>query len=196
MFFRNPCKDSLLSRRKQWSGWQPFLIVWWKWVQKFLVYKSESKAHMYVRLCANLETFRKHSSSYFISRQYLFALRYFFSRQFFLCWAELIRGPFKRHILPRGHFFSMEGENESSLTNAVSEALGFNGAMWWCFMSNKQQVTKDLCRVHMHSTRATLNSSHGRYKRIITIGYTCLFSVGCSHSIMQCAALLWFQVEK
>jgi len=44
-------------------------------------------------------------------------------------WAELIHGPFKRHVLPGGHFYFMEGDNESSLTNLVSLALGFNSAL-------------------------------------------------------------------
>lgn len=38
-------------------------------------------------------------------------------------WTELIQGPFKRHILPGGHFYFMEGDNESSLPNLVSAAL-------------------------------------------------------------------------
>jgi len=44
-------------------------------------------------------------------------------------WTELIHGPLKRHVLPGGHFYFMEGDNESSLTNLVSAALGFNSTL-------------------------------------------------------------------
>ncbi|XP_058959964.2 LOW QUALITY PROTEIN: S-acyl fatty acid synthase thioesterase, medium chain-like [Pocillopora verrucosa] len=38
-------------------------------------------------------------------------------------WAELTSGSFKRHVLPGGHFYFMEGGNELSLTNHISDAL-------------------------------------------------------------------------
>lgn len=38
-------------------------------------------------------------------------------------WAELTSGSFKSHVLAWGHFYFMEGGNESSLTNPISNAL-------------------------------------------------------------------------
>ena len=46
-------------------------------------------------------------------------------------WAELMHGPFKRHILPGGHFYFMERDNESnetSLINLISAAVGFGSS--------------------------------------------------------------------
>ena len=39
-------------------------------------------------------------------------------------WTELIQGPFKRHVVPGGHFYFMERDNESSVIKLVSAALG------------------------------------------------------------------------
>lgn len=39
-------------------------------------------------------------------------------------WTKLIRGPFKRHVLPGGHFYFMERDNERSVIKLVSAALG------------------------------------------------------------------------
>ena len=39
-------------------------------------------------------------------------------------WTELIQGPFKRHVLSGGHFYFMERDNERSVINLVSAALG------------------------------------------------------------------------
>ncbi|XP_020601729.1 S-acyl fatty acid synthase thioesterase, medium chain-like [Orbicella faveolata] len=39
-------------------------------------------------------------------------------------WTELIQGPFKRHVLPGGHFYFMERDNERSVIKLVSAALG------------------------------------------------------------------------
>lgn len=38
-------------------------------------------------------------------------------------WAELTSGSFKSHVLAWGHFYFMEGGNESSLTNLILNAL-------------------------------------------------------------------------
>ena len=65
----------------------------------------------------------------------LFFVNYFLIRLcfflFFLVltgWAELMHGPFKRHILPGGHFYFMEGDNETSLINLISAAVGFSSS--------------------------------------------------------------------
>ncbi|KAM7443618.1 hypothetical protein ABFA07_007694 [Porites harrisoni] len=43
-------------------------------------------------------------------------------------WAELMHGPFNRHILPGGHFYFMEGDNETSLINLISAAVGISSS--------------------------------------------------------------------
>ena len=63
-----------------------------------------------------------------ISQEWKFVLLENHMWYFYICyltgWAELIRGPYQRHILPGGHFYLMENDNESTLLRMITEILG------------------------------------------------------------------------